>query len=46
LLVADGDALVLAEVLVPGGDNELFDDPARVGARGRAGCRATRRRQR
>jgi len=31
LLVADGDALVLAEVLVPGGDNELFDDPARVG---------------
>ena len=31
LLVADGDALVLAEVFVPGGDNELFDDPARVG---------------
>ncbi len=31
LLVASSDALVLAEVFVPGGDNELFNDPARVG---------------
>ena len=26
LLVAAGDAVVLAEVLVPGGDDELLDD--------------------
>ena len=31
VLVADGDPLVLAQVLVPGGDDELLDDPVRVG---------------
>jgi hypothetical protein len=41
-LVALGHAFVLAEVLVPGRDDELLEDPARVTGRSQAAIRARR----